>query len=246
MSVSPPHMNDGLSPRVRGNPLYFPPGGSTTGLSPRVRGNPVDAVHEYAHGGSIPASAGEPETPNISSCCTRVYPRECGGTCAGCYRRLVGQGLSPRVRGNLLSVITCWVGGGSIPASAGEPVPAIRPALIGGVYPRECGGTFLYSCAPQYDGGLSPRVRGNPSATVRQGLPRRSIPASAGEPGPRAPVPQPQPVYPRECGGTISIESLATMGLGLSPRVRGNRRRPPPQYQCERSIPASAGEPTLR
>ena len=51
-----------------------------------------------------------------------VYPRVCGGT-----NRLLGydgsgNGLSPRVRGNLAACPCATMTGGSIPACAGEPL----------------------------------------------------------------------------------------------------------------------------
>ena len=58
--------------------------------------------------------------------------------------------LSPRVRGNLCGV--CLHNGNfrSIPACAGEPLPAIDPRGVNEVYPRVCGGThaplLLFPC----------------------------------------------------------------------------------------------------
>ena len=51
-------------------------------------------------------------------------------------------------------------------------------------------------------------------------------------------------VYPRVCGGTV-MELLALVALpGLSPRVRGNRRRHRRSVRPAGSIPACAGEPS--
>ena len=93
------------------------------------------------------------------------YPRECGGTS--------------------VNVKTGESRPGSIPASAGEPGVQCPVSHWGRVYPRECGGTDTYAiaafalngpipakCGGTTDGdadaddlrGLSPRVRGNPSA----------------------------------------------------------------------------------
>ena len=55
----------------------------------------------------------------------------------------------------------------------------------------------------------------------------RSIPARAGEPhGLRDRETTPEQVYPRACGGTATRVdiTLQASGVGLSPRVRGNRR----------------------
>ena len=50
-----------------------------------------------------------------------VYPRVCGGTRAMHGVRLACVGLSPRVRGNPCVAAALILGGGSIPACAGEP-----------------------------------------------------------------------------------------------------------------------------
>ena len=52
------------------------------------------------------------------------------------------------------------------------------------------------------------------------------------------------PVYPRVCGGTSLEANVVAVALGLSPRVRGNRRRCPPGLLLSRSIPACTGEPS--
>ena len=91
--------------------------------------------------------------------------------------------------------------------------------------------------------GLSPRVRGNPARRPRSLRASRSIPARAGEPSRRPLGITSIPVYPRACGGTSSTRSSSTMPGGLSPRVRGNRYRPPHTHRSRWSIPARAGEP---
>ena len=90
--------------------------------------------------------------------------------------------------------------------------------MCGGTIPAVGWGLFLL--------GLSPRVRGNPSAVgVRMGG-IGSIPACAGEPRQPGVVPRLAPVYPRVCGGTDKLPDGPDGGLGLSPRVRGNLAAP--------------------
>ena len=85
----------------------------------------------------------------------------CGGTQPITSLAQVGNGLSPRVRGNPRPGRSWGHGHRSIPACAGEPrfVKAIKHN--GGVYPRVCGGTFVGTAAAGFEMGLSPRVRGN-------------------------------------------------------------------------------------
>ena len=73
--------------------------------------------------------------------------------------------------------------------------------------------------------GLSPRMRGNlikPPGVKARG---RSIPAYAGEPPSRYAKRYAAKVYPRVCGGTASGDAGPAPRRGLSPRMRGNRRR---------------------
>ena len=72
---------------------------------------------------------------------------------------------------------------------------------------------------------------------------RRSIPASAGQPGPSVLEVCPRRVYPRECGAAQCGSNLSRVVQGLSPRVRGSLSRRRGERRGLRSIPASAGQP---
>ena len=91
------------------------------GLSPRVRGNPLYRRRRNPSSGSIPACAGEPSPSSASILLFKVYPRVCGGTPSGELKPPSEQGLSPRVRGNPISQHVLHACIGSIPACAGEP-----------------------------------------------------------------------------------------------------------------------------
>ena len=173
-----------------------------------------------------------------------VYPRVCGGT----YRRTpvycTAWGLSPRMRGNpisLRSVIVCLR---SIPAYAGEPHTAPDRHRGASVYPRVCGGTVGADGALTPWRGLSPRMRGNPVLLVAVAGPLRSIPAYAGEPTSSGISPALVAVYPRVCGGTYSMMEGIISACGLSPRMRGNLTYLGCAAFSEGSIPAYAGEPS--
>ena len=114
------------------------------------------------------------------------------------------------------------------------------------VYPRVCGGTTVIELARTSTHGLSPRVRGNHFVDSKNCTPCGSIPACAGEPGAAFAALREGRVYPRVCGGTVESLWSPDEVEGLSPRVRGNRmdKRSPSQYV--RSIPACAGEPSIR
>ena len=158
------------------------------GLSPRVRGNRVGAEKERVLVRSIPACAGEPPGSTGPGSTGAVYPRVCGGTWIRANDPLLVEGLSPRVRGNLIGPAVGQRAVGSIPACAGEPQWSILFGFSNEVYPRVCGGTQSVQSPHWSRQGLSPRVRGNRHAVLRGSARQRSIPACAGEPssGPRS------------------------------------------------------------
>ena len=215
------------------------------GLSPRVRGNPLVRRRSPAFRRSIPACAGEPPAFRIRWTPFPVYPRVCGGTSVRKLTVSVFRGLSPRVRGNHDEYIEFNLQLRSIPACAGEP-PAV-PALPqqARVYPRVCGGTRSRHWPTPIPAGLSPRVRGNPGTAASGAPDARSIPACAGEPSSSSIRNRRRQVYPRVCGGTTPSCRWTSRSRGLSPRVRGNRRRRPPPDAGRGSIPACAGEPAV-
>ena len=173
----------------------------------------------------------------------KVYPRVCGGTVPMTPYRGCSKGLSPRVRGNRADDPVPGMLEGSIPACAGEPSISAGRISSMRVYPRVCGGTPNLSRLRPALAGLSPRVRGNPSAWISFLRSRRSIPACAGEPV-KTPLSEPTIwVYPRVCGGTVGGIQAGKELAGLSPRVRGNHSDRRPHRFGLRSIPACAGEP---
>ena len=217
----------GLSPRVRGNRRVevglrdedgsIPAGAGEPkegeGLCdcqrvypPRVRGNHGYMVFRPHMIRSIPAGAGEPVPQPLVSGLQGVYPRGCGGTRPTSPVGSSPNGLSPRVRGNHRRDGAGGLGPGSIPAG--------------------CGGTLLPEGRRALQAGLSPRVRGNRHRRAGTAYAERSIPAGAGEPSTARCSPAPRQVYPRGCGGTESCGGRTWRVLGLSPRVRGNPRRP--------------------
>ena len=156
---------------------------------------------------------------------------------------MAAWGLSPRVRGNRAAERRLRLLSGSIPACAGEP--GLEPVCgsQSWVYPRVCGGTRGGGIQRHSGAGLSPRVRGNRPRSINANAWRRSIPACAGEPMTDAWRRRSIWVYPRVCGGTRCTTPPAHRRRGLSPRVRGNPRRPSRWPWPRGSIPACAGEP---
>ena len=154
--------------------------------------------------------------------------------------------LSPRVRGNPLEGGVAVQDDGSIPACAGEPDLRREIAVGVRVYPRVCGGTHSPRPPALPRRGLSPRVRGNPLMHGQTPACERSIPACAGEPPTRLRQAVAMAVYPRVCGGTAVRQRSDPDAQGLSPRVRGNPQLSVLLVLLLRSIPACAGQPSLR
>ena len=118
-------------------------------------------------------------------------------------RKFPHVGLSPRVRGNLLSCSIARSVKGTIPACAGEPFHALKQNDAIGDYPRVCGGTSTTAVTMEPCAGLSPRVRGNLGASGVGEEVNGTIPACAGEPCRRLRRDCPLRDYPRVCGGTM-------------------------------------------
>ena len=112
------------------------------------------------------------------------------------------EGLSPRVRGNLIYGSDPLVLPGSIPACAGEPPWSRETVFCCWVYPRVCGGTPMAAEINDLMPGLSPRVRGNLCSRLTPLRYYGSIPACAGEPTYLLTGHVLMGVYPRVCGGT--------------------------------------------
>ena len=53
-------------------------------------------------------------------------------------------------------------------------------------------------------------------------------------------------VYPRACGATMNISRARRTSRGLSPRMRGNLDGSGSTQACGRSIPAHAGQPSVK
>ena len=175
---------------------------SWEGLSPRVRGNPMESNQRHERQRSIPAGAGEPSLHSLGSGRIPVYPRGCGGTSQILDFGHLGRGLSPRVRGNPRDRTPDLYRRRSIPAGAGESSTVAKAIHSVKVYPRRCGGTNMQESPAYFGRGLSPRVRGNLVDGKVNGCGRGSIPAGAGEPPPTSRNASPYWVYPRGCGGT--------------------------------------------
>ena len=175
---------------------------------------------------SIPAWAGETVRWFRASFAHRVYPRVGGGNASRRIRSDCAGGLSPRGRGKRPHTRIRRRSRRSIPAWAGE--------------------TGRLSYTGSASGGLSPRGRGKPIVSGESSSPSRSIPAWAGETRPTSTIADAARVYPRVGGGNVLYHAQQVISGGLSPRGRGKLETGAKHFHLWRSIPAWAGETTLK
>ena len=170
-------------PRVCGaTPRRYRPGPAPWGLSPRVRGNLCSCARSACHLGPIPACAGQPIWSSMPASAVWAYPRVCGATLRLKREGAIRQGLSPRVRGNLVAGVKWRDFVGPIPACAGQPGQQESCAGNHRAYPRVCGATGTWTAIGPASRGLSPRVRGNPRQHAARSRSLGPIPACAGQP----------------------------------------------------------------
>ncbi len=171
-----------------------------SGLSPRLRGNPAWCGSSTTPVGSIPALTGKPLGQFHVVPPGTVYPRAYGETAFFLIAGNRSLGLSPRLRGNLCEVRSMADDLRSIPALTGKPLLVVKLDRLTRVYPRAYGETAWAVSVLLVDGGLSPRLRGNPPPPPPPGA--RSIPALTGKPAPDSASPAAARVYPRAYGET--------------------------------------------
>ena len=136
---------------------------------------------------------------------------------------------------------------GSIPACTGEPRRILRRNDLHWheVYPRVYGGTDMGQMSHRISKGLSPRVRGNHSATSGFMFIPRSIPACTGEPHAYRRNARTLWVYPA-CTGEPRLSPTSVCQASVYPACTGE-----PNAACmigieplpSGSIPACTGEP---
>ena len=213
------------------------------GLSPRGRGNRSCGRPRSGTSRSIPAWAGKPPPDSGYSSWEWVYPRVGGETGVPDDLDRGVPGLSPRGRGNPGDELVEHAADRSIPAWAGKPYATTIGGQKGKVYPRVGGETTYTVTSVEPTRGLSPRGRGNRILCSTGSTAIGSIPAWAGKPVVRAAQIRYLKVYPRVGGETTAGFRIFELGVGLSPRGRGNRCPRRSRSRRTRSIPAWAGKP---
>ena len=213
------------------------------GPSPRARGSPLPGLVGQPLAGSIPASAGKPQTAGAAKQRSEVHPRERGEASSSLMPLPPPPGPSPRARGSRSPGGRAKVDHGSIPASAGKPGNSRGLPRLSGVHPRERGEASPARDEALFAAGPSPRARGSRAAGDRARTCTRSIPASAGKPRRAHRRRRRRGVHPRERGEADNSGPVAARCVGPSPRARGSPSHVRPSSSRPGSIPASAGKP---
>ena len=170
-----------------------------------------------------------------------VYPRWRGEHSLSIPACAVLSGLSPLARGTqCYPGVEIWAAR-FIPAGAGNTHSSPSTVLKNAVYPRWRGehinGVRLVAGAL----GLSPLARGTHLAGEQTAPRPRFIPAGAGNTVRKWSSYGPDPVYPRWRGEHSPGIYIPLAAAGLSPLARGTLVHKDQLCECDRFIPAGAG-----
>ena len=151
-----------------------------SGSSPRVRGTRVFVSSQMNKFRFIPAGAGNAAPRQGGIADHTVHPRGCGERVELIGPAGTEDGSSPRVRGTHVEQGSAdWLAR-FIPAGAGNAATPPRQPWASPVHPRGCGERPHDRVRVGNARGSSPRVRGTPVPANSSKLPRRFIPAGAG------------------------------------------------------------------
>ena len=206
-----------------------------------MRGTSQHHVHVRKARQFIPAPAGNIEMLSILSATETVHPRACGEHQHSVHGLEDALGSSPRLRGTCPPIGSSQTAPWFIPAPAGNIDHILFSPLPTSVHPRACGEHGLGANAIPAYAGSSPRLRGTYVAGIAALLPRRFIPAPAGNMSVSGPVTPQTPVHPRACGEHIFSVRQRSTGAGSSPRLRGTSTMHLLDSVFDRFIPAPAG-----
>ena len=190
----------------------------------------------------IPARAGQTNIESTLRYRRTDHPRACGANDHPTCGKVSENGSSPRVRGKPDASSRNGRSVRIIPARAGQTCSGSGSRRAGTDHPRACGANpqpAVHPCLPR---ASSPRVRGKPDASSRNGRSVRIIPARAGQTPSDVRVVGVSADHPRACGANPTGSRSPVSRSGSSPRVRGKRCAIGHQITNMRIIPARAGQ----
>ena len=180
--------------------------------------------------GIIPAGAGRSLPLLRDRAGHGDHPRGCGEKGHRELCGLLGLGSSPRVRGEAKQTLAAGLTPGIIPAGAGRRRRKGFLHRHTQDHPRGCGEKLDNDVNDQWGEGSSPRVRGEVCPPYAGSGKGGIIPAGAGRSDNARGLVRAVRDHPRGCGEKSFVEHGWIIGLGSSPRVRGEdsgvERRP--------------------
>ena len=211
---------------------------------------------------SIPTRVGttSPRTPGAPR--STVHPHACGDNWRSVLTSLSPSGPSPRVWGQLLSVLGESVRERSIPTRVGTTWMRITRQKMSTVHPHACGDNVEAPPPPATSSGPSPRVWGQRQMVAGLGVHRGPSPRVWGQP-PQTGLPSCSTtvhphacgdnhgeevhlsalpsVHPHACGENEVVDHRYRDHLGPSPRVWGQHEEAGVLNGSRRSIPTRVG-----
>ncbi len=169
----------------------------------------------------IPACAGNIQSPIIRRYNRSVYPRMRGEHMIASAHVQARNGLSPHARGTSTASPCIGTRARFIPACAGNIIQYLYTVRLSSVYPRMRGEHPPNICQSAKRRGLSPHARGTFVEWNVYDIPRRFIPACAGNIGQAGRAFANPAVYPRMRGEHSSADVASCTFPGLSPHARG-------------------------
>ena len=231
----------GSSPRARGTPSppsLLPP--SPSPVHPRVRGEHLArSAFRVPARGSSPRARGTLPDWLLKAAVARFIPA-CAGNTRDRRTPIVSPLVRPRVRGeHIRSSAYGAPARGSSPRARGTPPYPWRSVVVAGSSPRARG--TRQSLPVETRGAGSSPLRGNTERSAHEPIPKRFIPACAGN---TDAVPAPVrdcAVHPRVRGEHVLKHCFLVDADGSSPRARGTHARSGQATSPLRFIPACAG-----
>ena len=231
-----------VHPRMRGEHAGFGGiAGDNDGPSPHARGTRTASQGRGGGSRSIPACAGNTGCARRKCARRTVHPRMRGEHSSARSTACSTAGPSPHARGTLDAVEVVVRGRRSIPACAGNTSPPWSRRTAIAVHPRMRGEHGQIYGLNEEDYGPSPHARGTRQARCVGQVPRRSIPACAGNTPRQTWWSGTGTVHPRMRGEHASPLSGSALSSGPSPHARGTPAHAPAGTTGQRSIPACAG-----
>ena len=169
------------------------------------------------------------------------HPRACGELVPLSSASTRTTGSSPRMRGTRGHRGIALRHDRIIPAHAGNSSWSVTAPENLSDHPRACGELANTATVRALTTGSSPRMRGTPGVWQRPTVPRRIIPAHAGNSIQSRRRSRRSSDHPRACGELVSPHTQHCLSSGSSPRMRGTLVDLWDLAQNNRIIPAHAG-----